>query len=322
MKDSFLTKAKLDRMKDDGTLAQDLGCFLLALPCFQDYGPFLDLSSGQSKALLSYYFPKYEELLKKAVEVGYYIQAKKGAAIYLEKRFFADNKATNHYWKSESLYPLADGLFISEELIISGSPKDGGPLPSFLSIWDGGFNFGRFGKGTLKRCKEGENKGKPQQDSLTLWREQCRHLLINENGNSNKESRIGNAELGIGNLESGIMESRIDNPLMPNEENPSSPSSCSSPVDLIEDDLPFDIEEEESPSLLAIENDEEQKRPLTNERQSFLNWWNALRDDRSRKSLIEKTRKESWDSCKAALPKQDKAIFDRLVEEIEDSLPF
>lgn len=288
MKDSFITLSKLDHMRESGALCQELGCFLLALPCFQDCGCFLDLRSGQSKAVLGYYFPKWKDLLKSAVESGFYLKAVGGEEIYIEARFFADNKSTNHYWRSAELNPFADGLFINAELIISNSKAKGGPLSEFLELWEKAFYFNDFGKGTLRRKNEQKEKITPQ-DTKALWRTR---IIGNGNSNGNIESGINNGELGIkesgieeslienqelriGNDESLIEESVIDNE--PNKDNV--PSANSSLFDDLEN---FSIEDDqiEFPSVKP----QRASNPIIEEAFSFQHEWKmAKRQQNERK---------------------------------------
>lgn len=238
-------------------------------------GPYL---TNKSRLIMS--FESYEEPLKELASKGLIIVVGEDL---LNPYYFTDTETPSGDYRYKKVPQLiAARLFVSSDLIIT-EKGSGGTLDDFQEkIWG-----------------EKPNRYKGESGIKTIWASYCREL----EGRYREETRQDQRRLEETRLDKTRQEEA-------RQEYISSPSSCSSTVDLTEDDLPFGIEEEE------------QKRPLTNEQQSFLNWWNALRDDRGRKSLIEKTRKESWGSFKAALPKQDKAIFDRLTEEIEDSLPF
>ena len=328
MKDSVITLSKLDHMRESGVLCQELGCFLLALPCFQNCGCFLDLRSGQSKAILGYYFPKWKDLLKSAVESGFYLKAVGGEEIYFEVRFFADNKNTNHYWRSAELNLFADGLFINAELIISNSKANGGPLSEFLELWEKAFYFNDFGKGTLRRKNEQKEKITPQ-DTKTLWRAR---IIGNGNSNGNKESGIDNGELGI--KESGIEESLIDNQglrignneslieesVIDNEPNKENISSSNSSHFTNLGNFPIEEDQLEFPS----DKPQRASNPIIEDAFSFQHDWKMAKqqqNERKKEALVnafEGFSKEKKDACRKLLSEDDQ----REIESYLDELPF
>lgn len=178
MKQTLLSIPALDVLRE-AKLNTEETLFALALPCFQENGPFLDLLDNSTRSDIAARFPDWARMLRTLIDKGLYIStARRG--IYVQSRYFIDNENTRSYQCAPQYKALADGLSISRwDLTIAATPSpDSGPLPDFLALWEADFNLNTKGWGFRKSGQRG--------NAIPAWRNaKPKGDIGNTNGNTN-----------------------------------------------------------------------------------------------------------------------------------------